>query len=175
MRELSIFVDESESDDLSDRHYLLTVVMHDQSDSIADSIEAYESAADDVDVAGLLVLDLLGEHGNEALSAFGRLIGVNVHALDFSIDDFHGNGHLVDADSLGLVLVWPKRRLGLFSCNGVISSVFCCGEHAVRPPPTMAATPAVTPPRTKPLREIPVLIPSILPYPPVNDCSFRCI
>lgn len=134
MRELSIFVDESESDDLSDRHYLLTVVMHDQSDSIADSIEAYESAADDVDVAGLLVLDLLGEHGNEALSAFGRLIGVNVHALDFSIDAFHGNGHLVDADSLGLVLVWPKRRLGLFSCNGVISSVFllwrACGEAA---------------------------------------------
>ncbi len=40
----SIFVDESGSDGLSDRHYLLTVVMHDQSDSIADSIEAYESA-----------------------------------------------------------------------------------------------------------------------------------
>ena len=30
MRELSIFVDESGSDGLSDRHYLLTVVMHDQ-------------------------------------------------------------------------------------------------------------------------------------------------
>lgn len=44
MRELSIFVDESGSDGLSDRHYLLTVVMHNQSDSIADSIEAYESA-----------------------------------------------------------------------------------------------------------------------------------
>ena len=37
MRELSIFVDESGSDGLSDRYYLLTVVMHDQSDSIADS------------------------------------------------------------------------------------------------------------------------------------------
>lgn len=35
MRELSIFVDESGSDGLSDRYYLLTVVMHDQSDSIA--------------------------------------------------------------------------------------------------------------------------------------------
>lgn len=44
MRELSIFVDESGSDGLSDRYYLLTVVMHDQSDSIADLIEAYESA-----------------------------------------------------------------------------------------------------------------------------------
>ena len=44
MREPSIFVDESGSDGLSDRYYLLTVVMHDQSDSIADSIEAYESA-----------------------------------------------------------------------------------------------------------------------------------
>ncbi len=37
MRELSIFVDESGSDGLSDRHYLLAVVMHDQSDGIASS------------------------------------------------------------------------------------------------------------------------------------------
>ena len=44
MRELSIFVDESGSDGLSDRHYLLTVVMHDQSENIADSIAAYEGA-----------------------------------------------------------------------------------------------------------------------------------
>ena len=44
MRELSIFVDESGSDGLSDRYHLLTVVMHDQSDSIANSIEAYEDA-----------------------------------------------------------------------------------------------------------------------------------
>lgn len=39
MRELSIFIDELGSDGLSDRYYLLTVVMHDQSDSIADSTE----------------------------------------------------------------------------------------------------------------------------------------
>lgn len=44
MRELSIIVDESGSDGLSDCHYLLTVVMHDQSDGVADSIEAYEDA-----------------------------------------------------------------------------------------------------------------------------------
>ena len=44
MRELSIFIDESGSDGLSDRHYLLTVVMHDQSEIIADSIAAYEGA-----------------------------------------------------------------------------------------------------------------------------------
>ena len=44
MRELSIFVDESRSDGLSDRHYLLTVVMHDQSENIANSIAAYEGA-----------------------------------------------------------------------------------------------------------------------------------
>ena len=44
MRELSIFVDESGSDGLSDRHYLLTVVMHDQSEDITNSIEAYEGA-----------------------------------------------------------------------------------------------------------------------------------
>lgn len=39
MRELSIFVGESGSDGLSDRYYLLAVVMRDQSDSIADSTE----------------------------------------------------------------------------------------------------------------------------------------
>lgn len=39
MREPSIFVDESGSNGLSDRYYLLTVVMRDQSDSIADSTE----------------------------------------------------------------------------------------------------------------------------------------
>ena len=44
MRELSVFVDESGSDGLSDRHYLLTVVMHDQSENIANSIAAYEGA-----------------------------------------------------------------------------------------------------------------------------------
>ena len=44
MRELSIFVDESRSDGLSDRRYLLTVVMLDQSESIANSIAAYEGA-----------------------------------------------------------------------------------------------------------------------------------
>ena len=44
MRELSIFVDESGSDGLSDRHYLLTVVMHDQSENIANSIATYEGA-----------------------------------------------------------------------------------------------------------------------------------
>ena len=44
MRELSILVDESGSDGLSDRYYLLTVVMHDQSESIANSIESYEGA-----------------------------------------------------------------------------------------------------------------------------------
>jgi len=44
IRELSIFVDESGNDGLSDRHNLLTVVMHDQSENIADSIAAYEGA-----------------------------------------------------------------------------------------------------------------------------------
>lgn len=39
MREPSIFVDESGSDGLSDLYYLFTVVMRDQSDSIADSTE----------------------------------------------------------------------------------------------------------------------------------------
>ena len=45
MRELSIFVDESGSDGLSDLHYLLTVVMHDQSRSIADSRSCHAASS----------------------------------------------------------------------------------------------------------------------------------
>ena len=44
MQGLGVFVDESGSDGPSDRHYLLTAVMHDRSESIADPIESYESA-----------------------------------------------------------------------------------------------------------------------------------
>ncbi len=44
MRELSIFVDESGSDGLSDPYYLLTMVMHEQSTDITGSIEAYEGS-----------------------------------------------------------------------------------------------------------------------------------
>ena len=43
-REPGIFVDESGSDGLSDRHHLLTVVMRDRSEGIADSIESHEGA-----------------------------------------------------------------------------------------------------------------------------------
>lgn len=42
MRELIIFVDESGNVGLPNRHYLLTVVIHDQYESIADSLATYE-------------------------------------------------------------------------------------------------------------------------------------
>ncbi len=44
MREPGVFVDESGGGGPSDRHCLLTVVMHDRSESIADSIGSYEGA-----------------------------------------------------------------------------------------------------------------------------------
>lgn len=42
--ELSVFCDESGSDGLDSRWYLLTIVVHDQSDAIGDSIAIYESS-----------------------------------------------------------------------------------------------------------------------------------
>lgn len=42
LRELSCFLDESGSDNLRDRYYLLTLVLHEQSDPIYDGIRAYE-------------------------------------------------------------------------------------------------------------------------------------
>lgn len=42
MRELSIFIDESGSDDLRERYYLVAFVFHEQDIPIAEGIEKYE-------------------------------------------------------------------------------------------------------------------------------------
>lgn len=42
LRELSLFIDESGSDNLKDRYYLLTLVLHEQDEDISDSIRLYE-------------------------------------------------------------------------------------------------------------------------------------
>ena len=44
MADLSIFIDESGGDDLANRHYLLTLVLHDQSEDIAEGIARYEAS-----------------------------------------------------------------------------------------------------------------------------------
>ena len=44
MADLSIFIDESGGDDLTNRHYLLTLVLHDQSDDISNGIARYEAS-----------------------------------------------------------------------------------------------------------------------------------
>lgn len=42
MRELSLFIYESESDNLRDRHYLLALVLHEQDEDVSESIRPYE-------------------------------------------------------------------------------------------------------------------------------------
>lgn len=42
MRELSLFIDESGSDNLKDKYYLLTLVLHEQDEDISESILLYE-------------------------------------------------------------------------------------------------------------------------------------
>lgn len=44
MRELSIFIDESGRDNLSDYYYILTIVLHDQSNNLDYSIKLYENS-----------------------------------------------------------------------------------------------------------------------------------
>ena len=44
MRELSIFIDESGSDNLLDYYYILTIVLHDQSNNLDYSIKLYENS-----------------------------------------------------------------------------------------------------------------------------------
>lgn len=47
MQEVSCFVDESGSDNLRDRYYLVALVLHDQSDPIEHEIERYEASLRD--------------------------------------------------------------------------------------------------------------------------------
>lgn len=47
MRELSIFIDESGSDDLRERYYLVAFVFHEQDNSIVQGIKKYERAVAD--------------------------------------------------------------------------------------------------------------------------------
>ena len=42
LRELSLFIDESGSDNLRDRYYLLTLVLHEQDKDVSESIRLYE-------------------------------------------------------------------------------------------------------------------------------------
>lgn len=42
LRELSLFIDESGSDNLRDRYYLLTLVLHEQDEDVSESIRLYE-------------------------------------------------------------------------------------------------------------------------------------
>ena len=44
MADLSIFIDESGADGLSSRYYLITLVLHDQSNTLSEGIGRYEAA-----------------------------------------------------------------------------------------------------------------------------------
>lgn len=44
MRELSVFIDESGSDGLRDRYYLVTLVLHEQDDDLSRGIALYEQS-----------------------------------------------------------------------------------------------------------------------------------
>ena len=44
MRELSVFIDESGSDGLRDKYYLVTLVLHEQDDDISEGIKLYEQS-----------------------------------------------------------------------------------------------------------------------------------
>ena len=75
MKELSCFVDESGSDNLRDKHYLLALVLHEQSDSITHEIERYEQSLRDKNLpdiplhSGLL---LTGHEGYEDMPLVDR-------------------------------------------------------------------------------------------------------
>lgn len=66
MAELSIFIDESGSDGLKDRYYLLALVLHEQGRSISDSLARYEASLRErgLPVIPLHTSPLLNGHGD---------------------------------------------------------------------------------------------------------------
>ena len=75
MKELSCFVDESGSDNLRDKHYLLALVLHEQSDSITHEIERYEQSLRDKGLPGISLhsgLLLTGHEGYEGMPLADR-------------------------------------------------------------------------------------------------------
>ena len=75
MKELSCFVDESGSDNLRDKHYLLALVLHEQSDSITHESERYEQSLRDKGLPGISLHSgplLTGHEGYEGMPLAGR-------------------------------------------------------------------------------------------------------
>jgi len=109
MRELSIFADEAGQQDMSDGYYLLTLVVHDQSEAIGAHIEEYERQ---LRVGGLpdiplhMVYLLHGRGDYEGLSlrvrkglllrfnAFVRRLPIRYHTFSYSPYDVRGTWEL---------------------------------------------------------------------------------
>lgn len=75
LRELSRSVDESGSDNLRDEHYLLALVLHEQSDPISYEIERYEQFLRDKGLPGISLhsgLLLTGHEGYEDMPLADR-------------------------------------------------------------------------------------------------------
>ena len=72
MREASIFLDESGSDGMGDRYYLLTLVVHDQADDIRRDISLYEQSLRD---KGLPDIPF---HASPLLNGHGRYEGLDL-------------------------------------------------------------------------------------------------
>lgn len=66
LRELSLFIDESGSDNLKDRYYLLTLVLHEQDKDVSESIRLYERSLAEKGLTDVPfhASPLLNGHGN---------------------------------------------------------------------------------------------------------------
>ena len=73
-RDLSIFVDESGDRGGKARYYLLTLVIHDQSESIADKIARYEQSLLDSDLPNIPF------HSEPLLNGHGPYEGIGLQA-----------------------------------------------------------------------------------------------
>ncbi len=109
MQELSIFVDEAGQQDMSSGYYLLTVVVHDQSEPIGGHIDEYERqlrVGNLPDIPFHMVCLLHGQgdykgldlHARKSLlsrfNAFVRRLPITYHTFSYSSYDVQGSKDL---------------------------------------------------------------------------------
>lgn len=117
-RELSIFIDESGSDNLRDRCYLISLVLHDQSDSIDESIAHYERALHDKGLPSVPFHAeplMNGHNAYEGLSletraklftsfrVFFRHLPIRYAILTFKMREYSGSGEVSEAMRKALI------------------------------------------------------------------------
>ena len=145
MRELSVFIDESGSDGLADRYYLLTLVFHEQESGIVQSIARYQHALVTKDLPDIPfhASPLLNGHGGyegmdiacrkrlfSTFRVFFRHLPIYYTCIALPMKDYEDVGRLSDAMRRRLV-DFLFDRLAYFQEFDVVKIYYDGGQRSV--------------------------------------------